>query len=101
VQEQVGWRDRVFVTGALRSDDHSAFGASFNRVVYPKFSLSYVLSDEPWFKIPYLSSNLDQFRLRLGVRTIGQGAEHVFVDQDVHADVGSDGHRRRHAEHDR
>ncbi|HEY9228427.1 MAG TPA: SusC/RagA family TonB-linked outer membrane protein, partial [Gemmatimonadaceae bacterium] len=64
-QEQVGWRDRIFVTGALRSDDHSAFGASFNRVVYPKFSLSYVLSDEPWFKVPYLGSNLDQFRLRM------------------------------------
>lgn len=64
IQEQVSWRDRLYFTAAVRSDDHSAFGASFNRVVYPKFSASYVLSDEPWFKVPYLSSRLDQLRLR-------------------------------------
>ncbi|HXT15736.1 MAG TPA: SusC/RagA family TonB-linked outer membrane protein [Gemmatimonadaceae bacterium] len=63
-QEQIGWRDRLFLTGALRSDDHSAFGASFNRVIYPKFSLSYVLSEEPWFHVPLLGSNLDEFRFR-------------------------------------
>lgn len=72
IQEQVGWRDRLFVTAAVRSDDHSAFGASFNRVVYPKFSLSYVLSDEPWFKIPYLSERLDQFRFRMAYGQSGK-----------------------------
>jgi TonB-linked SusC/RagA family outer membrane protein len=72
VQEQVGWRDRLFVTGALRSDDHSAFGAQFNRVVYPKFSASYVISDEPWFKVPYLENRLDQFRLRLAYGQSGK-----------------------------
>jgi TonB-linked SusC/RagA family outer membrane protein len=63
-QEQLGWRDRLFLTAALRSDDHSAFGASFNRVIYPKFSMSYVLSDEPWFRIPGLGHSLDEFRFR-------------------------------------
>ncbi|HEX4683565.1 MAG TPA: SusC/RagA family TonB-linked outer membrane protein [Gemmatimonadaceae bacterium] len=63
-QEEFGWRDRLFLTGAVRSDDHSAFGASFNRVIYPKFSLSYVLSQEPWFQIPLLGHNLDEFRFR-------------------------------------
>ena len=71
-QEQIGWRDRLFLTGALRSDDHSAFGASFNRVVYPKFSLSYVLSDEPWFRVPLLGSNLDEFRLRVAYGQSGK-----------------------------
>jgi TonB-linked SusC/RagA family outer membrane protein len=64
VQEQMGWRDRFFLTGAVRSDDHSAFGASFNRVVYPKVSLSWVLSEEPWFKVPMIGSHLGEFRLR-------------------------------------
>jgi TonB-linked SusC/RagA family outer membrane protein len=64
-QEQFGWRDRLFVTGALRSDDHSAFGTQFNRVLYPKFSLSYVLSDEPWFSVPLVGDQLNEFRLRL------------------------------------
>ncbi|HET7374600.1 MAG TPA: SusC/RagA family TonB-linked outer membrane protein [Gemmatimonadaceae bacterium] len=63
-QEQIAWRDRVYFTAAVRSDDHSAFGANFNRVIYPKFSLSYVLSDEPWFKIPMVGRNLNSFRFR-------------------------------------
>ena len=63
-QEQVGWRDRLYVTGALRSDDHSAFGSTFNRVVYPKLSASYVISDEPWFKVPFVADRLGELRLR-------------------------------------
>jgi TonB-dependent starch-binding outer membrane protein SusC len=61
VQEQLGWRNRVFVTGALRFDDNSAFGSQFNQVVYPKAQLSWVVSEESFF------DNLtfvDQLRLR-------------------------------------
>jgi TonB-linked SusC/RagA family outer membrane protein len=71
-QEQFGWRDRLFLTGALRSDDHSAFGADFNRVVYPKLSASYVISDEPWFHVPILNKNLDQLRLRVAYGASGK-----------------------------
>ena len=46
VQEQLNWRDRVYITGAIRGDDNSAFGKNFDFVVYPKFSMSWVLSDE-------------------------------------------------------
>ena len=31
VQEQVGWKDRLFVTGAIRMDDHSSFGIELRR----------------------------------------------------------------------
>ena len=71
-QEQFGWRDRLFLVGALRSDDHSAFGADFNRVVYPKLSASYVISDEPWFRVPMLGKSLDQLRLRLAYGASGK-----------------------------
>jgi TonB-dependent starch-binding outer membrane protein SusC len=47
VQQQLGWNDRLFLTAAVRADDHSSFGTNFDLIVYPKFSLSYVLSDEP------------------------------------------------------
>lgn len=47
VQEQVGFHDRLFVTAAVRADDHSSFGTDFDLIVYPKFSVSYVVSDEP------------------------------------------------------
>ncbi|HEX8906473.1 MAG TPA: TonB-dependent receptor, partial [Longimicrobiaceae bacterium] len=49
VQEQVGWRDRLYLTGALRVDNSSIFGDNIDRLYYPKLSLSYVVSEEPWF----------------------------------------------------
>ena len=55
-QEQVGWRDRLYVTGALRVDNNSAFGSDFNLVVYPKLSASYVISDEDFFHLPGVQS---------------------------------------------
>ncbi len=61
VQEQVSLRDRLFVTGAVRTDQNSAFGSDFQRVFYPKASVSWLASDEAFF--PSLSW-LDQFRLR-------------------------------------
>lgn len=71
-QEQFAWRDRLYLTAALRSDDHSAFGSGFNRVTYPKFSASYVISDEPWFKVPMLGQHLDQVRLRMAYGESGK-----------------------------
>jgi TonB-linked SusC/RagA family outer membrane protein len=59
-QEMVGWRNRLFVTGALRVDNNSAFGSNFKFVTYPKASVSYVVSEEPFFHIP----NVDQLKLR-------------------------------------
>ncbi len=49
LQEQISWKDRIFFTGAVRGDDNSSFGANFDFVVYPKFSGSWVISDEPFF----------------------------------------------------
>jgi TonB-linked SusC/RagA family outer membrane protein len=48
-EEQLNFKDRLFLTGALRVDDNSSFGADFNAIVFPKASISYVLSDEPFF----------------------------------------------------
>lgn len=71
-QEQLGWRDRLFLTAALRSDDNSAFGSSYNRVTYPKYSLSYVISDEPWFHVPGLGDRLSSLRLRAAYGEAGK-----------------------------
>lgn len=49
VEQQFTFKDRLFVTGALRADDNSSFGADFNTIVFPKASISYVISDEPFF----------------------------------------------------
>ena len=57
LQEQLSWRDRLFVNGALRGDKNSAFGQNFKSVVYPALSASWVLGEEGFFpKQDYLSS---------------------------------------------
>jgi len=58
VQEQFAYKNRLFVTGALRADGNSAFGANFDAAYYPKFSLSWVLSDEPFLANQKLFSQL-------------------------------------------
>jgi TonB-linked SusC/RagA family outer membrane protein len=55
-QEQFGFRDRMFLTGGLRADNNSSFGANFKRVYYPKVSASWVLSEEPFFRLPYVNT---------------------------------------------
>jgi TonB-linked SusC/RagA family outer membrane protein len=68
VQQQLVWNDRLFLTGAVRTDDNSAFGTNFDAVTYPKFSASYVLSDEPAVPLP---SAVSQLRLRAAYGAAG------------------------------
>ena len=57
VQEQVGLNNRLFLTGAVRGDDNSAFGAKYKAAYYPKASVSYVVSEEPfWSRVPAVNS---------------------------------------------
>ena len=60
-QQQFGWRDRLYVTAALRVDNNSAFGEDFKWVTYPKVSLSWIASDEPWW--PF-GGTVNSMRLR-------------------------------------
>lgn len=69
VEQMVGWRDRLFVTGAVRSDKNSAFGGQLERVFYPRLSASYVLSDEEFFP---RSRFLNSVRLRSAFGAAGQ-----------------------------
>lgn len=69
VQQQLGWRDRLFATAAVRTDNNSAFGENFGWITYPAFSVSYVITDEPFFpRTPILSS----LRLRAAYGESGQ-----------------------------
>lgn len=61
LEQRLAYRDRLFVTGAIRSDRNSAFGADFGTVFYPKFSLSWVVSEEGFFP---RTGWLNQLRLR-------------------------------------
>jgi outer membrane receptor protein involved in Fe transport len=61
LEENVAFRDRLYVTGGLRSDRNSAFGANFKTVIYPKIAASWVVSDEGFFP---RYGWLNQLRLR-------------------------------------
>jgi TonB-linked SusC/RagA family outer membrane protein len=61
VEEAVAIRDRLFLTFALRSDQNSAFGTDYQSVLYPKASVSWLVSEEGWFNAP---SFIDNVRVR-------------------------------------
>jgi TonB-linked SusC/RagA family outer membrane protein len=60
-QGQAAFRDRMFLTAAVRSDQNTAFGTQFKSVVYPSAQFAWVISDERFF--PQLDF-LNQLRLR-------------------------------------
>jgi TonB-dependent SusC/RagA subfamily outer membrane receptor len=62
IEEVVGWRDRLFLSGALRTDKNSAFGFRQGSAVYPRASLSWVASEESFFPARDV---FDDVRLRL------------------------------------
>jgi TonB-linked SusC/RagA family outer membrane protein len=49
VQQEFGLNDRLWVSGALRQDAGSAFGSKLQAPMYPKASVSWLLSQEPFF----------------------------------------------------
>lgn len=77
VQERVGWRNRLFVTGALRFDDNSTFGEDFDWIVFPKASVSWVVSEEPFFNLP----NVDELKLRASWGRAGNSPGAFEADQ--------------------
>lgn len=68
LQEMVGIQDRLFVTGAARIDGSSTFGEDYGFQLYPKLSVSYVLSDMDAWPTDWWSS----FRLRGALGTAGK-----------------------------
>ena len=57
LEEQLGWRERFFVSAAVRVDGASTFGRDLRSAFYPKFSVSWLASNEPSLpKIPGVGS---------------------------------------------
>jgi TonB-linked SusC/RagA family outer membrane protein len=76
--EQIGFRDRLFLTGTVRGDRNSSFGADFGFVNYPSASLSYVISEEPFFpKTDWVSSL--RLRSAYGQSGVQPGARDALV----------------------
>jgi outer membrane receptor protein involved in Fe transport len=65
VEEEIGWKEHLFITGALRFDDNSAFGENFDATTYPKGSISWLMSEEPFFNVGFI--NVLRLRGALGL----------------------------------
>ncbi len=50
LQQTFGFNNKLFLTGAVRLDGSSVFGADERNQVYPKASMSYLISDEDFWK---------------------------------------------------
>ncbi|MGH7555767.1 MAG: SusC/RagA family TonB-linked outer membrane protein [Longimicrobiales bacterium] len=70
LQQQLAFNDRIFVTGALRADDNSAFGQDFGLIYYPSATASWVVSDESFF--PQTGGILSSLRVRGALGESGQ-----------------------------
>ncbi|MSR07904.1 MAG: hypothetical protein EXR93_12715 [Gemmatimonadetes bacterium] len=81
-QQQFGWDDRAFVTGALRADDNSAFGDEFSGALYPKLSATWVVSEESFWGVEAIS----QLRLRSAWGAAGRQPD-LFAAQRLYRAV--------------
>jgi len=63
VQQTFGFKNKLFLTGAIRIDGSSVFGEDERSQFYPKVSGSYVLSDENFWK-DNLENAISSFKVR-------------------------------------
>jgi TonB-linked SusC/RagA family outer membrane protein len=81
--EQLAFNDKIYGSAAVRFDDNSAFGADFSLVVYPKFSLAYIISDEDWFSLP----GVDEMKLRFAWGQAGNAPSPFSADRTYSPEV--------------
>ena len=81
VQGQLSWKDRRFLTAAVRIDNNSAFGSDIQLVAYPKVSASWVVSDEEFWGVDFM----DAFRLRAAFGESGKQPEVFSAIQSYQA----------------
>lgn len=64
LQETIGFKDRLFLTGAVRMDGASTFSEDNRNIIYPKFSASYLISSEPFWKSSGIGNVINTAKLR-------------------------------------
>lgn len=62
VQENIGFKNKLFLDLGLRGDGNPAFGKNIGVQYYPKAGLSWIVSEEPWFE--RLANVLSSVKLR-------------------------------------
>jgi TonB-linked SusC/RagA family outer membrane protein len=86
-QEQINLNDRMYLTAALRVDNNSAFGEDFSWTTYPKIAGTWVVNEEPWFKLGWIN----QLKLRAAYGETGQQPAVNSALRTYSATTGGDG----------
>ncbi len=86
VQEQLSWKNRLYLTGAIRADDNSSFGASFDWIYYPKAQLAWVISEEPVLGRFAEAARITSLKLRAAWGQAGQAPAPFSATQTYTAD---------------
>lgn len=63
LQQTFGLSDKIFLTGAIRLDGSSVFGKDERNQFYPKASMSYLISEEDFWKNSF-GSSVNSFKVR-------------------------------------
>ena len=79
VQQQLDWADRIFLQGAVRFDENSAFGSDYGTQIYPKASATWVLSEESFWPLEFVNP----LRLRAAWGAAGRQPD-VFAAQRLY-----------------
>ncbi|MFW6206247.1 MAG: TonB-dependent receptor domain-containing protein, partial [Gemmatimonadota bacterium] len=70
-EDQIGLWDRFFINAGVRLDANTTFGDQVEAAAYPKFTASYLLSDEPFFR-DLAGSVLNDVKLRVAYGKTGK-----------------------------
>lgn len=84
VQQQFGWNDKFYLTGAVRVDNNSAFGDNFDLIKYPKVSASYIAKENG-------EGFLNTLKLRAAYGQSGQQPAAFAAIRSWRAVTGGDG----------
>jgi len=87
VQQQIALNNRLFLTGAVRGDDNSAFGEEFSLVKYPKVSVAWVVSEESFWKVGFVND----LKLRAAYGQSGRQPASFAALQTYRATAGAGG----------
>ena len=64
LQQTFGLSDKLFLTGAIRLDGSSVFGEDERNQLYPKVSMSYLVSEEDFWKNSF-GNSINSFKVRV------------------------------------
>ncbi|MEZ4588165.1 MAG: SusC/RagA family TonB-linked outer membrane protein [Gemmatimonadales bacterium] len=83
-QQQFAINDKLYLTGAVRIDNNSAFGEDFDFVTYPKVSASYVVAEGQ-------TGTISALKLRAAYGQSGQQPESFAALRSYQPVTGGDG----------